>query len=1311
MKPKSSLTAIKSKFGQPILFNSFNCEEKGIEVFNQKDYIQFTSKLGIFIIRFQNNHLFFYSTKNDQDSFMYDQDLPSDLLIAVPQQTDIPYCFIVLDDRVYRIDGHDRKTQVYHSFFFKILSLHANKDYLFVGTNINCLERIDDDLHHFFIFNFAKESILAISSYKDIVCIVSSRSYLIAIDQKTLRESIKIPLTFTILDDVQIKVGEINGLYCAAILTDSKIHLISFTDHPFYYTYQSWIPADSVISYDIFNNSVVIVQKSKCDYNEYSDNFSQISVYPRFSSEPQFEWDITKEIEFICQIDIQPSQRSKLIRDRLNHISSIFGYKPSFDIDLNYSKIIQSSSLRNVFSDFDGNLWATSYNSLLYCVPMDEDMALFRGMLNFGYDYAAECSEDSSNDEIINFIYGHMISLQELQEIFQTTPPIDDISIFVNDYENKKEIIDKLNQYLLDRAEEGEKPPEIGAIAQNVYDKMSSYMHSDIDFVINHDQDQTKSLLYQIADDFYNENEEESRKIAEMYSRNLKSINKYINSYEEIDDQKYKIIHQSWNADAKPFWASVVIGKTYQSMKFYISLFIASYLHKSLILAGQKKTHYQYSKLMSKLEQIICSLASIYQISLNSHISFQLYPLKFNFEHFIYPLFTQFSYFLNSTDFLLDFIDKNSDDILNKIEAFVKLHKHSIIRLASLCENNNSSGEYTELLKKLNEIITSFENINISKSLGEKIKEVDLIDDKIAQIYNLSYEPIDELEAIKDTLSNINRDDFSNRLKEILNYSSNMKKSGHNLVISMIHLINGNTILFFKYFRRFKFYGIDIPDLFYKFVFNQTNKSDPQTFVSFVNEQFQELMFDVNSNSNYQSRLDLKIMFYEPFFKNSIRNKDYESAFNALMGFFSFQKPSAAHIKSLEYLIKSMKDNNCIDQFTNFPFGINRTKILNVMSSGSPSLLFLASSLYYRIGEYSKCGNVLLKYINSILHKTDSSLSELKKAKSAVILILSLMKNHNAYIRNSTTMCLLDQSYINTIRGKIELEILKRRGRDGSNYTPKEAATVFNNMELNSSDFIKIYNSCSISKTIYNIHIFKFIENLKDELSLQLFLYNTFDQNLSSPKNKFSGIWFHIIFAQHNFQCMSACIQTFLFNQKRKAEYNEPKIDRGQTGAQAYSIYYQYDAKKQSEIYMQTLKHYIACASMIGEIILVDEIEKDNIKKIRPIFPTLPSAEITRKFLPLLMIYCFNYLKCEINQKLISEGIVWDFDGAKDAYQYSVIISCPRGKLDVRIKGLDKVISIEKNDEFIAIERLSLNDLEIEGKDNNTWVVLAKKII
>ena len=132
---------------------------------------------------------------------------------------------------------------------------------------------------------------------------------------------------------------------------------------------------------------------------------------------------------------------------------------------------------------------------------------------------------------------------------------------------------------------------------------------------------------------------------------------------------------------------------------------------------------------------------------------------------------------------------------------------------------------------------------------------------------------------------------------------------------------------------------------------------------------------------------------------------------------------------------------------------------------------------------------------------------------------------------------------------------------------------------------------------------------------------------------------------------------------------------------------------------------------MIGEIILVDEIEKDNIKKIRPIFPTLPSAEITRKFLPLLMIYCFNYLKCEINQKLISEGIVWDFDGAKDAYQYSVIISCPRGKLDVRIKGLDKVISIEKNDEFIAIERLSLNDLEIEGKDNNTWVVLAKKII
>ena len=155
MKPKSSLTAIKSKFGQPILFNSFNCEEKGIEVFNQKDYIQFTSKLGIFIIRFQNNHLFFYSTKNDQDSFMYDQDLPSDLLIAVPQQTDIPYCFIVLDDRVYRIDGHDRKTQVYHSFFFKILSLHANKDYLFVGTNINCLERIDDDLHHFFIFNFA----------------------------------------------------------------------------------------------------------------------------------------------------------------------------------------------------------------------------------------------------------------------------------------------------------------------------------------------------------------------------------------------------------------------------------------------------------------------------------------------------------------------------------------------------------------------------------------------------------------------------------------------------------------------------------------------------------------------------------------------------------------------------------------------------------------------------------------------------------------------------------------------------------------------------------------------------------------------------------------------------------------------------------------------------------------------------------------------------------------------------------------------------------------------------------------------------
>ena len=690
MKPKSSLTAIKGKFGQPILFNSFNCEEKGIEVFNQKDYIQFTSKLGIFIIRFQNNHLFFYSTKNDQDSFMYDQDLPSDLLFAVPQQTDIPYCFIVLDDRVYRIDGHDRKTQVYHSFFFKILSLHANKDYLFVGTNINCLERIDDDLHHFFIFNFAKESILAISSYKDIVCIVSSRSYLIAIDQKTLRESIKIPLTFTILDDVQIKVGEINGLYCAAILTDSKIHLISFTDHPFYYTYQSWIPADSVISYDIFNNSVVIVQKSKCDYNEYSDNFSQISVYPRFSSEPQFEWDITKEIEFICQIDIQPSQRSKLIRDRLNHISSIFGYKPSFDIDLNYSQIIQSSSLRNVFSDFDGNLWATSYNSLLYCVPMDEDMALFRGMLNFGYDYAAECSEDSSNDEIINFIYGHMISLQELQEIFQTTPPIDDISIFVNDYENKKEIIDKLNQYLLDRAEEGEKPPEIGAIAQNVYDKMSSYMHSDIDFVINHDQDQTKSLLYQIADDFYNENEEESRKIAEMYSRNLKSINKYINSYEEIDDQKYKIIHQSWNADAKPFWASVVIGKTYQSMKFYISLFIASYLHKSLILAGQKKTHYQYSKLMSKLEQIICSLASIYQISLNSHISFQLYPLKFNFEHFIYPLFTQFSYFLNSTDFLLDFIDKNSDDILNKIEAFVKLHKHSIIRLSSLCENNNS---------------------------------------------------------------------------------------------------------------------------------------------------------------------------------------------------------------------------------------------------------------------------------------------------------------------------------------------------------------------------------------------------------------------------------------------------------------------------------------------------------------------------------------------------------------------------------------------------------------------------------------------
>ena len=215
------------------------------------------------------------------------------------------------------------------------------------------------------------------------------------------------------------------------------------------------------------------------------------------------------------------------------------------------------------------------------------------------------------------------------------------------------------------------------------------------------------------------------------------------------------------------------------------------------------------------------------------------------------------------------------------------------------------------------------------------------------------------------------------------------------LVAAFVSMKEGNLEEFVASWKKYRSFGLETPKKFSDLI-EETSRTTGkyQFFVDFVKLSENRLMAD----------------YYKEFFLAAVRVNDFDAAFSCLMNGLSKPQLTSLDMTFVEILVNAMARAGCSSQFVNFPLGINRAKVLAVMSVGSNVSLFLAATLFHRMGEYSKSAKALFNFVNSVLSQISPKDDDIGKAFSAIIIIKSLMRNHNVYLRDTATRRLIHYS-------------------------------------------------------------------------------------------------------------------------------------------------------------------------------------------------------------------------------------------------------------------------------------------------------------
>ncbi|OHT02442.1 hypothetical protein TRFO_30441 [Tritrichomonas foetus] len=1195
-----------SVFEQPVHFQTFQTETKIVSyetdvVTNHEqpriasqfiDIIQMTRSHGLFVIRLRENSIEFLSA-GEQPSLKCRINFSHNSLISAPTESEYPFCFIASDYHVFRVDysENDQKIEsVFHSNS-KIVSIFAKTNYLYIGdesSNLTCIDYFRNTLKFSklvdsnIIFQFfIKREILAITGYENSIFVLTSKPSIHVIESEGNCVNSFYLDNINFSNDIngngqeqskqiQMKIGKIKGNYVAAIFSENQIQTFSFSKEFKSAKLRSTIFLDNLmLSFSIHNNSLLVTEEIDIDDDQ---KMTRLYIYSNYSTEPSFEWDMSKEYDFLCQTYGPPSQIEEELNDKLHNISRMFGFKCD---SMNKSEIITKCSPLFIQSDGKQNLWVSFEDSVQYLVPISEEIAVFKGMTNSLYipdteeEFKNEIpSFDPKNENIIDYIQSFNFSDYEIYEIAGIDPENSDaphltISEILSDISRRngefiKSISKKISKILYEKEKEKENRVRLGRIARKVYQATPPYLHSYIDSQILHKITPTNKLLYEVAGKFMFECPEYVEDIVNDFEANHSNISECLREFTikkpNITDCIMQDIEKN-RVDSlfKQFWDASVYGLSYQAFKFTTSLLIAVYLVKKASQSATSSTKIQlegFSQFTSRLENIVQSYASIYQICHCEDAKLEFKLFIYEFASFRQYLIYQYHYILTDVDYLFN--------------------------------------------------------------------------------------------CIKDHKSE----------KEVILFASNMKTPHHILVLALAHLYQNKLDEFLACWKRFRSYEVEVSPLFTQIVEQATHSSQntevnyDKYFVEFIKEGERDLMLN----------------YFDSFFKSAIKIHDFDAAFTSLMLNLGKNNVTSKNITAIEILANSMAREKVSRQFIDFAFGVNRSKFLKVMSIGSNVSVFFAATLFNKCGEYSKSAGALLNYVNSVLYKSNVTLPEISKAYTAVILIMSLMKNHQVYVRNPATKRLLHLRDLNNLRAQ-----LAYRSNDQKRYSPKTAAFILSNRKSTEKTPVCKFLANWTNKT-QNERFYQFIKNIKNEEVKQQIFVHYFKQQVKSTQ--FFGLWFQNLFSQHNLPALVRILQEIEVNSKDENTFR--------------SVIFEI-----INITPKTNSSSGSRKSILGEFPCVIET------------PFVLQASC--KTLALLEMLFYPLTKKCTNPEVLSISTCYNkpIDRKPDNLAL-FLLCCPRGKVQVTYG--DSTWDIEGN-KHLCLPKIITHDVSFKGLDDNTLVL------
>jgi hypothetical protein len=174
---------------------------------------------------------------------------------------------------------------------------------------------------------------------------------------------------------------------------------------------------------------------------------------------------------------------------------------------------------------------------------------------------------------------------------------------------------------------------------------------------------------------------------------------------------------------------------------------------------------------------------------------------------------------------------------------------------------------------------------------------------------------------------------------------------------------------------------------------------------------------------------DLSPTHVDRYFEIALQIQDFTIAFRALQ--LTDEKTFG---RKLPRLANSMITANLASDFLNFPFGVRLALVGQLLSYSSPKLLLLASLFYRKLGDDSKCADVLFCYARAVSEQDHAPLEAVSKALSAAVLVLSLIRSPTVVIRD----CYGDVVTPSDLRALIAELQLRLCCPDGPTSDPKE---------------------------------------------------------------------------------------------------------------------------------------------------------------------------------------------------------------------------------------------------------------------------------